>query len=49
MAIADAGVPSDSGWYAIKQLLLNNLVSPNPSGWTVAINETWLKHKLQKQ
>jgi hypothetical protein len=49
MPISDPGVPSDSGWYAIKQLLLNNVVSPNPAGWPVAINETWLKHKLQKQ
>ena len=48
MAITDTGVPSFSPHYAIKQLILNNLVSPDPSLWTVAVNNDWFEYKLAK-
>jgi len=48
MAITDTGVPTNSVWYAIKQFLLNNLVSPSPGTWTVSVNNDWLQYKKGK-
>ena len=48
MAITDAGVPSNSVWYAIKQFILTNLTSPSPGTWNVSVNNDWLEYKKAK-
>ncbi len=47
MAITDAGTPADDGWTVIRNLIQDNMASPD-GVWAVSVNDGWLQPKKQK-
>jgi hypothetical protein len=48
MVISNAGVPATDAWQVLKDLIVNNMASPD-GVWSPVVNDGWLEFKRQKQ
>ncbi len=48
MAIDDTGLPTSDPHTVLSTFITTNLTSPEPSSWSVVVNDEWLEPKKQK-